>query len=120
MNLYVDEDSVDRALIRLLQRAGHDVQAPSDVGFLGRSDPVQLPYAIRSNRSLLSANYDDFRELHDLIVQADGKHPGILMLRRDNDRQRDLSPKGIVIAIAKLLAASAPIESQFIILNHWR
>lgn len=120
MKLYVDEDSVHGLLVRLLQRAGHDSEVPSDVGLIGRSDPVQHRYSISANRSLLSANRDDFRELHDLILQARGVHPGILIIRRDNDRRRDLTPRGIVTAIGNLLAANVPVENQFIILNHWR
>jgi hypothetical protein len=45
---------------------------------------------------------------------------GILIVRRDNDRRRDLTPRGIVTAISHLLAANSPIENQFIILNQWR
>jgi hypothetical protein len=51
---------------------------------------------------------------------AIGTHPGILSVRRDNDRRRDLTPRGIVQAIANLLAANVPVENEFIILNHWR
>jgi hypothetical protein len=79
MNLYVDDDSVHHLLVRLLQRAGHDVEVPSDAGLIGESDPIHLKHAIDSNRRLLSANYDDFEELHDLIIAAGGKHPGILI-----------------------------------------
>ena len=70
MNVYVDDDSVHGLLVRLLQRAGHDIQVPSDVGLVGRSDPVHLRYSISARRTLLSANHDDFEELHDLIRQA--------------------------------------------------
>ena len=120
MKLYVDEDSVHELLLRLLQRAGHDIEVPSDVGLVGRSDPVHLRYSISSNRSLLTANHDDFEELHNLVLQAGGTHPGILIIRRDNDRRRDPTPRGIVTAIGNLLAANVPIENQFIVLNHWR
>ena len=51
---------------------------------------------------------------------AKGTHPGILIVRRDNDRRRDLTPRGIVTAISHLVAANVPIENEFIILNHWR
>jgi hypothetical protein len=68
----------------------------------------------------VSGNHDDYRELHDLIQMAAGGHAGILMVRRDNDRRRDLTPRGIVAAIAHLLAAGVPVENEFIILNHWR
>jgi len=120
MRLYLDDDSVHELLVRLLQNAGHKIKIPSDVGLVGRPDPVHLRYAISDNRLLLSANHRDFRELHNLILQAGGAHPGILLVRRDNDRRRDLTPRGIVTAIGNLLAANVPVENQFIVLNHWR
>ncbi len=120
MRLYLDDDTVDALLIRLLERAGHDVELPRDVGLVGRSDPVHLQRAISAGRSLLSGNHDDFEELHDLIRAAGGAHPGILIVRYDNDTRRDLTQKGIVLAIANLLAANVPIENEFIILNDWR
>jgi hypothetical protein len=38
MRPYIDDDSVDPGLIRLLRRGGHDVQVPTDVGLAGSSD----------------------------------------------------------------------------------
>jgi hypothetical protein len=120
MKLYIDDDTISRLLVRLLQRAGHDIEIPSDVGISGRSDAVHLRYSISASRPLLSANHRDFRELHDLIRAANGNHPGILIVRRDNDRRRDLSPRGIVTAIANLIDANVLVENEFIILNQWR
>ena len=52
----------------------------------------------------------------------DPVHPrqAILMIRRDNNPKRDLSHRGIVVAIGKLEAAGAPVADEFVILNHWR
>jgi hypothetical protein len=86
----------------------------------GASDPSHLTHAVRESRVLLTANYDDFEELHDLIMQSAGHHPGILVIRKENNPQRDLTPRGIVQAITKLDAASVPVADQFVILNHWR
>ncbi|MCI0333311.1 MAG: DUF5615 family PIN-like protein [Planctomycetes bacterium] len=120
MNLYLDDDSVDGVLLRLLRRAGHDVQLPQNAGMLGESDPVHLTFASRSQRVLLSRNHDDFRELHELVYYTGGAHSGILIVRYDNDTRRDLSQKGIVVAIANLIAANIPIQNEFIVLNDWR
>jgi hypothetical protein len=46
MRLYLDDDSVDAGLIRLLRRDGHDVQVPADVSLAGSSDQVHLAHAI--------------------------------------------------------------------------
>jgi hypothetical protein len=120
VRLYLDDDTVGTLLVRLLERAGHDVELPKSAGLVGRSDPVHLQRALSANRMLLSGNHDDFEELHELILTAKGAHPGILIVRRDNDRRRDLTPRGIVTAISHLLAAEVPVENEFIILNHWR
>lgn len=120
MRCYLDDDSAAAILVQLLSQAGHDVLIPSAVGMTGAVDPVHLTFAIRENRVLLSGNYDDFEDLHDLLMQAQGHHPGILVVRRENNPRRDLTPRGIVLAIGKLLAANVPIADQFLILNHWR
>ncbi|MCE9534257.1 MAG: DUF5615 family PIN-like protein [Planctomycetes bacterium] len=120
MKIYVDEDMAAGILVQILQKAGHDVESPSGVGMMGRSDPVQLAFAIHENRVCLTANYDDFEELHWLLREANGHHTGILVVRQDNDPARDLTPKGIVAAIRKLEAAGMPIANEYTILNHWR
>ncbi len=120
MRLYVDEDSIDPLLLRLLRKAKHDVQVPAAPNLVGSPDPVHLKHAIREGRVLLSGNHDDYLCLHELIIEAKGHHPGIFMVRRDNDPTRDLKPAGIVRAIAKLLSANVPVDDEFHILNHWR
>lgn len=120
MRIYLDEDLSSDLLIRLLQKAGHDVERPASVGMLGRSDPVQLTIAIRYDRVSLTANYDDYDELHQLISEAQGRHPGLLVVRREHDSTRNLTPRGIVNAIRKLEAAGIPIANEYIVLNHWR
>lgn len=120
MRIYIDKDMAAGLLVRLLQNAGHDVDAPAGVVLLGRSDPVQLTFAIHESRVSLTANYDDYEELQLLVRQARGDHPGILVVRQDNNPARDLTPKGIVAAIRKLEAASVPIANEYIVLNQWR
>ncbi len=120
MRIYIDEDMASSLLICLLQNAGHDVVGPASVGKLGSSDPVQFTYAIHENRVCLSANYGDYEELHLLIHEAHGNHPGILVVRQENNPARDLTPKGIVAAIRKLEAAGVPIADEYVVLNQWR
>lgn len=50
----------------------------------------------------MTMNYRDFEELHDLVMTAKGHHPGILIIRKDNDRRRDLTPSRIVQGLANL------------------
>ena len=77
MRLYIDEDLARGLLVRLLRNAGHDVEEPSGAGLMGSSDPVQFRFAIRERRVCLTANYDDFQDLHLLVKEASGNHSGV-------------------------------------------
>jgi predicted nuclease of predicted toxin-antitoxin system len=98
MKIYVDDDSADRRLVAHLRNAGHQVMVPTGVGQAGRSDPKHLEYAIRNDLTLLTRNYKDFTDLHDLVLASGGEHPGILIVYFENDRRRDLPPRGIAAA----------------------
>ncbi len=120
MRLHLDDDAASTLLGKLLRRAAHDVQMPSEIGMRGAPDPVHLTRAIADGRICLTKNHDDFWLLHNLIIQAQGHHPGIFVVRQDNDPTRDLTPKGIVRAIRKFETAGVPIRNEFVVLNHWR
>ena len=53
-------------------------------------------------------------------MHAQGHHPGVLVVRRDNDPKRDMTQRGLVHAIRNLTAASVSLADSFFILNHWR
>ena len=120
MKLYLDDDSAAPLLVHLMEPAGHDVQVPTDVGLSWEDDAVHFRHAVAQGRAIISGNYRDFLNLHHLVMQVQGHHPGILVVRRDNDPKRDLGPAGIVRALRNLLAAKVSILDQYIILNHWR
>jgi hypothetical protein len=120
MRIYLDDDSAGTTLVRLLRQSGHDVRLPIEIGLSGTRDATHLQYAIQESRALLSRNHDDFNAIHKLIMEANGHHIGVLMVRLDNDLKRDLNPPGIVRAIRRLEASKTPISDQFIFLNHWR
>jgi predicted nuclease of predicted toxin-antitoxin system len=120
MRLYLDDDSVQGLLAKLLRKAGHEVVLPAEIDMSGKSDPKHLAKAISDNRVCLTKNYKDFSDLHELVLESGGRHEGVLVVRQDNDPTRDLSPKGIVTAIRKLESADVPIANEYIELNHWR
>jgi predicted nuclease of predicted toxin-antitoxin system len=120
MRLYLDEDIASPLLARVLRNAAHDVQVPGEAGLVGRSDVVQLTHAIREDRVVFTRNYCDFEDLHNLLDQAQGHHPGILVVRRDNDPRRNMSPRDIARALRNLEAAGMPIVDHYIILNAWQ
>src|SRR4051812_30856339 len=120
MNLYIDEDSSQTLLIKFLRRAGHDLIVPTEGRITGESDAVHLTRAIKQNRVLMTANHDDFRDLHELIQAAGGRHPGLFVIRQDNDPARDLTPRGIVAAIEKFSKSGVALANELEILNQWR
>jgi predicted nuclease of predicted toxin-antitoxin system len=120
MKLYLDDNVASAILAGLLRQAGHDVQVPADVGLTHEDDAVHLAHAINEGRVAISEDHDDFGNLHHLILCAQGHHPGIWVVRRDNNPKRDLKPSGIVRAIAKLTMAGVPILDNFHVLNQWR
>ncbi|MBA3727040.1 MAG: DUF5615 family PIN-like protein [Armatimonadetes bacterium] len=120
MKLYLDDNAAAPLLAKLLRAAGHDVQLPVEVGMAGEPDAVHLTRTIREGRTCVTKDHRDYLILHTLIMQAQGRHPGILVVRKDNDLTRDLSPKGIVSAIRKLEASGAPVADEYIVLNQWR
>jgi predicted nuclease of predicted toxin-antitoxin system len=120
MNLYLDDDSAKASLARLLKKAGHQIVIPTDAGIPGVSDPRHLMYTAQHSLVLLTRNHDDFEDLHMLLQATGGKHPGLLVVRSDNDPNRDMKDRDIVRAIANLEQAGAPVANEFHILNHWR
>jgi hypothetical protein len=120
MKLYVDDDQAADLFERLLKKANHDVVLPFQYALAGADDSVHLLRAILEDRALISGNHDDYLNLHNLVVHSGGHHPGILIIRRDNDPRRDMSARAIVRALAKFFSAGIDVRDQFVILNQWR
>jgi predicted nuclease of predicted toxin-antitoxin system len=120
MNLYVDDNFSNPALVGLLRKANHQVVRPADASMRGASDAKHLEFAIRSGFAILTADRVDFRDLHDLIQASGGTHPGILLVRFENDPKRDMKPKHIVAAINNLERSGHSVVGQIAILNQWR
>jgi len=120
MNLYLDDDSAKALLVKFLQKAGHRVVVPTGVGLSGAEDAEHLLYAVQQNLILATRNHEDFRILHALVQATGGRHPGMFVVRRDNDPTRDMKDREIVRAIANLEAAGMPVVNELHILNQWR
>jgi hypothetical protein len=120
MKLYLDDDSADALLVRLLETERHDVQVPTQAGLSGDHDVAHFMHAIVTDRVLLTHNHDDFKRLPELVLLVAGHHPGIFVVRKDNDPTRDLRPRGIVRAVRNLSGSGVPLPDQLHILNHWR
>jgi predicted nuclease of predicted toxin-antitoxin system len=120
MKLYLDDNQADRKLATLLVNAGHGVVRPADVGLAGATDARHFEHAIREGLVVLTRDRKDFRDLHQLVLTAGGSHPGMVVVRFDNDPTRDMKSKHIVAAIAKLERSGLQLTDQVVVLNHWR
>lgn len=120
MRILIDENMSTPPRAARLRAAGHDVVLAGDVGLLSASDPRVLIWAVGQDRSVMTRDYEDFTDLHDLIMACGGHHPGLLIVRFDNDPRHDLTDRGIVTALRNLEASGVPIPDQLHILNHWR
>jgi hypothetical protein len=104
----------------MLIAAAHDVLLPISVGLSGADDAVHFIRAIEENRVCLSRNYDDYLNLHNLVIKSTGHHPGILIVRRDDRSKRNMSRADIVRAIKNLTTAGVPLADQYCELNPWQ
>jgi uncharacterized protein with PIN domain len=120
MRLYLDDDTASPPLARLLRKGGHDVRLPTEVNMVGSRDTDHFRVCVREKRVCMTRNYGDFKALHDLVLEVGGHHPGILVVRLDNDVRKDLKPGAILRALGKLEAASVLLVDQYIALNAWR
>ncbi|ETW97075.1 MAG: hypothetical protein ETSY2_45235 [Candidatus Entotheonella gemina] len=116
----MDDDTADRRLVVFLSRAGHRVIVPAEVQLRGASDAQHLIYAMQRSLVIMTRNHDDFLDLHDVVRTAQGYHPGIIVIRLDNDSKRDMTHRQIVTALSRLESSGVPLMNQFYILNHWR
>jgi Domain of unknown function (DUF5615) len=83
IRLYIDEDSMDQALVRALRARNVDVITVGEAQTEGDIDEDQLAFAASTNRVLYSHNIADFCRIHSEFI-AEGKvHAGIALLSQD-------------------------------------
>jgi predicted nuclease of predicted toxin-antitoxin system len=120
VRILIDENMISRRLAARLQAAGHNTVLADDVGLMTVSDARVLAWAVRQDRPVLTRDHGDFVDLHDLVLDCGGYHPGMLIVRFDNDPRHNLTERGIITALANLEASGMPIPDQIHVLNHWR
>ncbi|WP_169980219.1 DUF5615 family PIN-like protein [Tautonia rosea] len=120
MIILVDENMGSRRLATRLTAAGHDVLLAAEAGLRSVSDARLLAWAVTEGRLVLTRDHEDFADLHDLVLAVGGSHPGILVVRFDNDPRNNLTDAGITSAMTKLESSGVMIPNQIHVLNHWR
>ena len=79
IRLYIDEDSMDRGLLRALRARGVDVITALDEGMIERSDADHLDHAVAQGRVLYTCNVADFYRLHSLFLTQGKFHAGLIL-----------------------------------------
>jgi hypothetical protein len=120
LSFYLDDCSDEDLLISWLRRAGYIVTSPRQTGTVGWYDSDHLDYASQHAFTLITHNPQDFRDLHDLWQAQGLQHSGIILIYRDNDPSRDMTPADMVHSIEHLIASGLPINNNVHILNQWR
>jgi hypothetical protein len=80
LRLYLDEDSMDQALVGALRARGVDVVTAQEAGMNERSDADHLAFAAGQGRVLCTFNIGDFYELHSAYLARDAPHAGIILV----------------------------------------
>ncbi len=120
MRIYLDDNTTDPRLMIELRKRGHIVVEPSDASLDGASDARHFVYSIEKGLVILTRDADDFRNLHLIVIASHGEHPGIFVVRFDNDPSKDMRPGGLAAAVDRIEASRLPLSNQLFVLNHWR
>lgn len=79
IRLYLDEDTISRALIQALRARNVDVFTAQEADRIGFSDLAQLTYAASLNRVIFTFNTRDYVQLHKAYVHEGRYHAGIIV-----------------------------------------
>jgi hypothetical protein len=82
IKLYLDEDSMDKALVAALRARGVDVTTALEEDMIERADEEHLEYATGQGRALYSFNVGDFYRLHSSWLNGGKSHTGIILARQ--------------------------------------
>jgi hypothetical protein len=79
IRLYLDEDTINRALIAGLRARNVDVLTAREAGKIGTSDETQLTFSTASQRTIFTFNTRDFVQLHSEWLEKGQEHSGIVV-----------------------------------------
>jgi Domain of unknown function (DUF5615) len=84
IRLYMDEDAMDRDLMRALRARGVDVVTALENGLIDRDDRQHLENATRQGRTLYGLNVGDYYHLHTTTIAEGKSHAGIILARQQH------------------------------------
>lgn len=115
IRLYLDEDSMGRALVQALRSRAVDVLTAKEAGHIHTPDAEHLAYAAAVGRVIFTFNVRDFARLHKESLIAGQSHAGIIV--------SDQLPVGVLTRrLLKLLASKSAVamQGQLVFLGDWR
>ena len=116
IRLYIDEDSMSRALVRSLRARNVDVTTALDENMIEQPDSVHLDFATAQGRSLFSFNVGDFYRLHTIYLTQGKSHAGIIV-----SQQQTYSVGEQMRRLLHLIAATSAeqMRNSIEFLGHW-
>lgn len=106
-------------MVSKLRNAGHDILTVSEVDLIRKRDEIIFQYAIEQQRIVLTTNCDDFIILANTATMAQKSYPGILLVYRYNNPNKDMSNEQIVMAVSNLEKTSITIANNYHSLNRY-
>lgn len=82
IRLYMDEDSLSRALIQALRARNIDVLTAKEASLIHVPDERHLEYASSLNRTVFTFNTRDFVRLHTEYLSTGRHHAGVIVSSR--------------------------------------
>ena len=80
IEIYIDEDAMDRDLVEALRSRGVKVITPLDAGLTEeKSDEEQLAFASQRGCVLYTFNVSDFYRIHTTWIASGRDHAGIVL-----------------------------------------
>ena len=116
-SFYLDEDSMDKHLVRALRARNIKVKTAFEAGMIERSDEDHLEYATAHNHVLFSFNARDFYHLHTKYMEQGKYHAGIVLARQQRYSVSDLSRR-----LMKLIAtvSSDEMKNRIEFISSWK
>ncbi len=115
IKLYLDEDTINRRLIKALRSRGVDVLTAKEAELIQVADQEHLNYATSLNRTVLTFNTRDFVKLHIEYLSTSQHHAGIIV--------SDQAQIGVILRrLLKLLNTRSATDMQDWLeyLSNWR
>jgi hypothetical protein len=79
IRLYLDEDTISRALMNALRARGVDILSAHDAGMVSAADSDHLMLATELSRTIFTFNTRHFARLHGEFIRAGHDHAGIIV-----------------------------------------